>query len=253
MAGQLRVDEITDEAGTGSPDFINGIQVQGTQFTSSTLGGNYVMQTYTSPATWTKPAGLKAVKITLVAGGGGGGGVAASPVPSGSFRHAGFGGAARDSAKEAYLAAPSIPGPVAVTVGAGGAGGVNGPAGTSGGTSSFGAFISATGGAGGAAGVTNASGADGATGGVATGPAVVAASYAGAGMNPQDGSTIIPSNTGAGWGINGVRRNVGTKDATGIGAGGGGGQSSGTGPPTFTPADTGGAGAPGIVIIEEFY
>ena len=39
MAGQLRVDEITNEAGTGSPDFVNGIQVQGTTFTSSTLGG----------------------------------------------------------------------------------------------------------------------------------------------------------------------------------------------------------------------
>jgi hypothetical protein len=25
MAGQIRVDEITDEAGTGSPDFINGV------------------------------------------------------------------------------------------------------------------------------------------------------------------------------------------------------------------------------------
>jgi len=27
MAGQLRVDEITDEAGTGSPDFINGVSL----------------------------------------------------------------------------------------------------------------------------------------------------------------------------------------------------------------------------------
>jgi hypothetical protein len=25
MAGQLRVDEITNEAGTGSPDFVNGV------------------------------------------------------------------------------------------------------------------------------------------------------------------------------------------------------------------------------------
>ena len=36
-----------------------------------TLGGNYVQQVYTSPATWTKPEGLKAVKVTVVGAGGG--------------------------------------------------------------------------------------------------------------------------------------------------------------------------------------
>jgi len=34
-------------------------------------GGDYIMQVYNSPATWTKPASLKAVKVTVVAGGGG--------------------------------------------------------------------------------------------------------------------------------------------------------------------------------------
>jgi hypothetical protein len=78
----LRADEITDEAGTGSPDFANGITVQGTPFTSSTLGGNYIMRTYTGPATWTKPDGLKAVKVTVVGGGGAARGSA--PGPSGA-------------------------------------------------------------------------------------------------------------------------------------------------------------------------
>jgi len=37
-------------------------------------GGDYAMQVFTSPGTWTKPAGLKAIKVTVIAGGG-----AASP------------------------------------------------------------------------------------------------------------------------------------------------------------------------------
>jgi len=37
-------------------------------------GGDYVMQVFTTPGTWTKPAGLKAVKVTVIGGGGGSGG-----------------------------------------------------------------------------------------------------------------------------------------------------------------------------------
>jgi hypothetical protein len=33
-------------------------------------GGDYIMQVFTSPGTWTKPAGLKAVKVTVIGGGG---------------------------------------------------------------------------------------------------------------------------------------------------------------------------------------
>jgi len=42
-------------------------------------GGDYIMQVFTTPGTWTKPAGLKAVKVTVI----GGGGSAGSPAPSG--------------------------------------------------------------------------------------------------------------------------------------------------------------------------
>jgi hypothetical protein len=38
-------------------------------------GGDYIMQVFTTPGTWTKPAGLKAVKVTVIGGGGGGLGV----------------------------------------------------------------------------------------------------------------------------------------------------------------------------------
>jgi hypothetical protein len=35
-------------------------------------GGDYIMQVFTSPGTWTKPAGLKAIKVTVIGGGGSG-------------------------------------------------------------------------------------------------------------------------------------------------------------------------------------
>ena len=34
-------------------------------------GGDYIMQVFTTPGTWTKNAGLKAVKVTVIGGGGG--------------------------------------------------------------------------------------------------------------------------------------------------------------------------------------
>jgi hypothetical protein len=36
-------------------------------------GGDYIMQVFTSPGTWTKAAGLKAIKVTVIGGGGGAG------------------------------------------------------------------------------------------------------------------------------------------------------------------------------------
>jgi hypothetical protein len=36
-------------------------------------GGDYIMQVFTSPGTYTKPAGLKAIKVTVIGGGGGAG------------------------------------------------------------------------------------------------------------------------------------------------------------------------------------
>ncbi|NBP16958.1 hypothetical protein EBU95_21690, partial [bacterium] len=44
-----------------------------TQSTAAAAGGNYVLKQYTSPATWTKPANLKSVKVTVVGAGGNGG------------------------------------------------------------------------------------------------------------------------------------------------------------------------------------
>ena len=38
-------------------------------------GGDYIMQVFTTPGTWTKAAGLKAIKVTVIGGGGGAGSV----------------------------------------------------------------------------------------------------------------------------------------------------------------------------------
>jgi hypothetical protein len=235
MAGQLRVDEITDEAGTGSPDFINGIQVEGTQFTSSTLGGNYIQQVYNAPATWDKPAGLKAVKVTVVSGGGGSGGIRTSSLTR-SGGNGGGGGYA-----ELFIPAASIPGPVTVTYGAGGAAGVipgsnnTSSSGGAGGTSSFGSFVSATGG-GGSIG-SPLSGVPGA-GGVATSgdiniPGSLQRSFLSSGAP-------APPAGGGGPGVAGLLYGVGATGAVGPGA---------NAPQAFPGAVGGG----GIVIVEEFY
>lgn len=197
-----------------------------------TAGGGlvYDLERYVAPATWIKPTGLKAVKVTVVGAGGAGG-----PSPSGHSGGGGSGGAAI-----LVIPAPSIPGPVAVTAGPG--------------TNSFGAFCSATAGGVGGTGA-GASVTPGGAGGLGIGgsinidggrgdPAIVAAGpyipVTGAGapsilgnggtMQAGPGSGVLPAIPG-----------------TGYGSGGAGVSRS---PLTIPPAST---GAPGIVIVEEFY
>jgi len=87
-------------------------------------------QAFTAPGTWTKPASVKFVKVTVVAAGGG---QTTSAGPAGSAPSGAGGGAIK------YVPGPSMPGPVSITVGAGVLGGT-------GGSSSFGPHASATGG-----------------------------------------------------------------------------------------------------------
>jgi hypothetical protein len=133
---------------TGAVKFVapgtsgNVLTSNGTAWTSTAAaagGGDYVMQVYTSPGTWTKAAGLKAVKVTVIGGGGSGGS------PAGSGGTSSFG-------SPAFLSATG--GQNQASGGAGGSGsggqlnslGQNGyplgpgcaPAGTGGGMSAFG-------------------------------------------------------------------------------------------------------------------
>jgi hypothetical protein len=229
----------------------------GVQFPDDTIqttagaGGNYIQRVYTSPATWTKPANLKAVKVTVIGGGGGGGGARgtetpnpeppSSPAPR-SGGHGGGGGFALE-----YLDAPAIPGPVSVTVGSGGTAGpapgtVGGySSGGTGGSSSFGPFLSATGGAGSGSGTPGAGGAG--SGGQVNIPGGRSNSSSVGRDSGNNTTPLGPANQSApGFGA-GVVGNVYGNGATGALA---------PGVPGFTPY-AGGVGGAGIVIVEEFY
>jgi hypothetical protein len=201
-------------------------------------GGDYVQRIYTSPATWTKPAGLKAVKVK-VWGGGGAGGRGLRTVPG--TKLGGAGGAGGFS--EEYLPEASIPGPVSVTAGPG--------------TNSYGAFLSATGGGNGSDGTNPGPGTNG-TPGTGSGGQL---NFPGEWYmrEPDKGSASNFQTVDAGTYGFGVRGKTGNVSPSGLNPGqaGSGYQMGGGGGGSPNPANPlaalGGAGAPGAVIIEEYY
>jgi hypothetical protein len=199
-------------------------------------GGDYIMQAYTSPATWTKPAGLKAVRVTVIGGGGSAGNFSTPAFPADQKTGGGGGGTGIK-----YLDAPAIPGPVTVTVGSGGA--ASGPqVGNAGGTSSFGPLVSATGGGGGNNGGANRY----IAGGTATNATVSVSGGVGA-ATAYNACGAVTGFIGGGTVL--AQPSYGYQINTGLAAnnyGGGGGSWTG-------PTGIGVAGAGGIVIVEEFY
>lgn len=200
------------------------ISVNGSTGVVTGIGGNYVINNYTSPATWTKPATLKAIKVTVVGAGGNG----TTGVPGANGAGGGGGGGAI-----LYLSAPSIPGPQPVTAGPG--------------TNSFGALASATaGGSGPVAGTgATAGGAGTASGGltISGAPSTAAAGLTNGFYGGNGGSSIL------GLGGRGAVQTGSSPGQPGTGYGGGGG-GGGNVPSTLQTAGTGTAG---IVIVEEFY
>jgi hypothetical protein len=233
-------------ASTGPVTIPGNLTVTGT-FTSG--GGTvYNLFAYTSPTTWdatTKiAAGLKAIKVTVVGAGGNGG--AAGPTGN----NAGFGGGGAGGAAIEYVPASNItPGNKTVTAGPG----TNsfGPWGTATPNSPT-ATVSATAGSaasGGSSGQTS-----GAAGGVGSGGAVNIAGGGGGAGAAQTFYGGAGGNSLLGAGAAGVcapqtAGTVGVGQAGGNYGGGGGGASK-AGP---SPAAAGGTGAPGVVIVEEFY
>jgi hypothetical protein len=216
-------------------------------------------EAFTSSGTFTVPAGVSAVKVTVIGGGGGG----ATRTTNGLSAGGGGAGVAIQ-----YITGLTPGGTVSVTVGAGGAGS------TAGGTSSFGAYCSATGG-GGAATNTDVGG----TGGTASGGtfnfsggkgarygftsigsynitgvgggsgAIIDASSVQGGTN--ENTELAPGQVGffAGFGGYGKSTNLlsgasfGGEPGTGYGNGGSGSyRTSGT--------QTGGSGSGGLVLVE---
>jgi hypothetical protein len=192
-----------------------------------------VLNVYTSPGTWSKPATVKAIKVTVIGGGGDGGAVGPGPAY-------GSGGGGGGAAIRVYPA-PSIPGSQPYTVGGPGA------------SSSFGvspapspfAVITATAGSAGSAGsAANGTIYYGGSGGSGSGGQ---ANMVGGGGTTSlfysfTGPVLI---RGAGTGGSTILGGGASSAGSAGGAYGGGGAGSSTA--------TGGSGATGVVIVEEFY
>jgi hypothetical protein len=180
-------------------------------------GGDYIMQVFTSPGTWTKAAGLKAIKVTVIGGGGGN-----SDIPSGRT------GGTSSFGSPAFLSATGGTSSPVSAGGAGSGGTINAPGGR-GGSSPF------------ACGVGLVVGGQSAFGfGAANAYQSTAPGQAFPGNNYGGGSLF--SGTGAGGGGGAIEyidapALPGPQPYT-VGAGGAGNQA------------TGGSG---VVIVEEFY
>ena len=210
----------------------------------SVTGGDYIATKFVSPSPWTKPALAKGIRVTVMGGGGNGGPVPPSPAASMS---AGGGGGA--GAAISYFDAPAIPNSaLTITAGAG--------------TNSFDVFVSVTGGgnapsAGPAPGISTAVGAaSSGTGNLFsfTGtPGLV-------GSIPVPGTAIGGAGGNAGMFYGWFGAPGGVRSGAGVAVGRPGTTAAehgagGSGAAKITPAGgaAGGTGAPGFVLIEEFY
>ncbi|MDT0837404.1 phage tail protein [Escherichia coli] len=193
---------------------------------------------FTSSGTYTPTPGTKRIRVTITGGGGGGGGCKAT---SNNETFFGAGGGAGGTVITILTPTQnSYP----VTIGAGGAGGVSATNGLKGGDSSFGSVIAPGGEGGGKVGVTNTNGGNGGVPNIGdiriTG---------GDGGDGQSGNIGVSGEGGASyWGGGGRAGAGGGVRGRAFGSGGGGAYDAGYRGTSMT----GGKGAAGICIIEEF-
>jgi hypothetical protein len=223
--------------------------------------GNPEIQVFTAGGTWTPSditRELDYIEVEIIGAGGGAGGSGATAAAQWAIGGAGGGGGY--AFRKIAAALLNLAGET-VTIGAGGTGGAAGANnGTAGGTSSFGALCSATGGA---LGLGQAAGAlvgvvNGGVGGTGVGGDINIQGQPGKREPNQPAAT---GNTRSGDGGDSLMGFGGP----GAGAGGagpfngnpgqnyGGGGSGGVSRAAAGPASAGGNGAPGIIIVREYY
>ncbi|WP_417414523.1 DUF2793 domain-containing protein [Hoeflea sp.] len=230
-------DSLVIDNTTGIVSFPSGV---------SGLGGGSqppTLQVFTSSGTWTRPTGCVRIKVTVLGGGGGGGGC-----NSGGAATGGGGGGGAGGASIKMIDVSAVP-TVAVTVGAGG-NGVNGSSGNSGAASYFGAYCSAGGGGGGAYAGPSSGGAGGTQGEAAGGDVILQGGWGQSGSFAS-AAAIAGGNGGSallGGGGGGGAGGYPARSGCNYGGGGGGGEA-------LPGAGTrqGGDGAPGVVMVEEYY
>lgn len=199
---------------------------------------NPVVNTYltaASPATWTKPVGLKYVIVEVQAGGGGGGGGGSG---GGAGATSGSGGGGGGYSRKLITAA-TLGATETVTIGAGGTAGAT--LGGTGGSSSFGTHSTATGGTGGQIDAAGGTGGIGSSGDINIKGQSGGIAVSGDHIRGTGGSSHL------GGGGTGGDLSVGENGGV-YGGGGGGGQTTSGG-----SASSGGVGGAGIVIVTEFY
>ncbi|MED8322784.1 phage tail protein [Escherichia coli] len=214
------------------------IQYLGLSDASGYVGRWLNTRVFTSSGTYTPTPGTKRIRVTITGGGGGGGGCKAT---SNNETFFGAGGGAGGTIISIMTPTQnSYP----VTIGAGGAGGVSATNGTRGGNSVFASLIAPGGEGGGKVGVTNTNGGNG--GVPSTGDIRITG---GNGVDGQSGNIGVSGEGGTShWGGGGRAGAGGGVSGKAYGSGGGGAYDAGYSGTSMT----GGKGAAGICIIEEF-
>lgn len=206
--------------------------------TSGYVGRWVNTRVFTSSGTYTPTPGTKRIRVTITGGGGGGGGCQAI---SNNETFFGAGGGAGGTIISIMTPTQnSYP----VTIGAGGAGGIGANYGLNGGYSSFASLIAIGGEGAGKVGVTNTNGGNG--GVPSTGDIRITGGNGGDG---QYGNINVSGEGGTSyWGGGGRAGAGGGVSGKVYGSGGGGAYDGGYSGTSMT----GGKGAAGICIIEEF-
>ncbi|MFP8053226.1 phage tail protein [Escherichia coli] len=214
------------------------IQYLGLSDASGYVGRWLNTRVFTSSGTYTPTPGTKRIRVTITGGGGGGGGCKAI---SNNETFFGAGGGAGGTIISIMTPTQnSYP----VTIGAGGAGGVSATYGINGGNSLFASLIAPGGEGGGKVGVTNTNGGNG--GVPSTGDIRITG---GDGGDGQSGNIGVSGEGGTSyWGGGGRAGAGGGVRGRAFGSGGGGAYDAGYSGTSMT----GGKGADGVCIIEEF-